>query len=88
MIFYYYPAFVVFEQANCIDWIIFSLYTFTDRKFSGTPVTYILPVEVWEPSCISSTLPVDRKYQKGQSRDIFIILLFNSIWIHVIFSAR
>ena len=70
----YYRAFVVFEQANCIDWIIVLLYTVTDWKFSGTPVTYFLPVEVWEPSCMSRSLPVDRKYQKRQSRDIFIIL--------------
>jgi len=25
----------------------------------------MLPVEVWEPSCKSSLLPVERKYQKG-----------------------
>jgi hypothetical protein len=38
----------------------------------------MLPVEHWEPNCTSSSLPVDRKYQKGQSRDNYIILLFNS----------
>ena len=39
---------------------------------------HMLPVEHWEPNCTSSSLPVDRKYQKGQSRDNYIILLFNS----------
>jgi hypothetical protein len=44
----------------------------------------MLPVELQEPSCISSPLPVDRKYQKGQqSRDNYIILF--KIWINVIF---
>jgi len=45
----------------------------------------MLPVELWEPS----SLPVDRKYQKGESRDDYIILLFNSKyecrWINMIF---
>jgi hypothetical protein len=54
----------------------------------------MLPVELWEPNCKStncksSSLPVDRKYQKGQSRDNYIILLFNSNYkrqcIYVIF---
>jgi hypothetical protein len=51
----------------------------------------MLPIEVWEPSCISSSLPVDRKYQKGQStsRDNYIILLLNlkykQQWINVFF---
>jgi hypothetical protein len=36
------------------------------------------PVELWEPSCKSNLLPVDRKYQKGQSRDNYTILLLNS----------
>jgi hypothetical protein len=47
------------------------------------------PFELWETSCKSSSLPVVRKYQKGQSRDNCIILLFNSKykrqWINVIF---
>jgi len=38
----------------------------------------MLPVELRENNCESSSLPVDRKYQKGQSRDDYIILLFNS----------
>jgi hypothetical protein len=42
----------------------------------------MLPVELWEPSCKSSLLPVGRKYQKGQSRDNYIILLFNSKYKH------
>jgi len=53
----------------------------------------MLPVELWQPSCKSSSLPLDRKYQKGQSRDDFIILLFDlkykrRRWINVDFSAR
>jgi len=43
----------------------------------------------WNLVCKSSSLPVDRKYQKGQKRDNYIILLFNSKykcwWINVIF---
>jgi hypothetical protein len=38
----------------------------------------MLPVELWEPSGKSSSLPVDRKYQKWQLRDNYIILSFNS----------
>ena len=49
----------------------------------------MLPVELWEPSCKASSLPIDRKYQKGQSRDNYTILLFNlnykRRWINVIF---
>ena len=49
----------------------------------------MLPAELWEHSCKSSSLPVDRKYQKGKSRDIYIISLFNSKyklrWINAIF---
>jgi hypothetical protein len=49
----------------------------------------MLPVDLWEPSCKSSSLPVDRKYQKGQSRVNFIILLIKSKyrrrWINVTF---
>jgi len=37
----------------------------------------MLTVELWEPSCKSISLPVDRKYQNGQSRDNYTILLFN-----------
>jgi hypothetical protein len=51
----------------------------------------MLPVELWDSNFKSSSLPVDRKYQKWQSRDNYIILLFNSKykrqWINVIFSA-
>jgi hypothetical protein len=50
---------------------------------------HMLPVELWEPSCKSSSLPVDRKYQKLQSRENCIILSFNSRykckWFNVIF---
>jgi hypothetical protein len=49
----------------------------------------MFPVELWEPKCKSSSLPVDRNYQKGQSRDNYIILLFISKYkrqsINVIF---
>jgi len=37
----------------------------------------MLLVEFWEPNFKSSSLPVYRKYQKGQSRDNYIISLFN-----------
>jgi hypothetical protein len=33
----------------------------------------MLSVELWEASYKSSSLPVDRKYQKGQSRENYII---------------
>ena len=50
---------------------------------------HMLSHELWEPSCKSSSLSVDRKYQKGQSRDKYIILLFKlkykRRWINVIF---
>ena len=50
----------------------------------------MLPVELWEPSYKSSSqFLLTEKYQKGQSRDNYIILLFNSKykcqWINMIF---
>ena len=49
----------------------------------------MLPVELWELSFKSSSIPVDRKYQKGQSMDNYIILLciskYKRRWINVIF---
>ena len=52
---------------------------------------HLLPVELWEPNCTSSSFSVGRKYQKAQSRDNYIFLLFNSKykrqWINVCFSA-
>ena len=49
----------------------------------------MIPIELWEPSYKPSSLPFDRKYQKGQSRENYIILIFNSKynrqWINVIF---
>jgi len=49
----------------------------------------MLPVELWERNSKSSSLPVDRKYQKGKSKHTYIILLFNSKykrqWINVNF---
>ena len=73
---YFYPALVLFEKANCIDWIN----TVTNRNitFSGNSSTCLLPVEFWEPYWKSNSLPFDRKYQKGKSTDNYIILLFNS----------
>ena len=48
----------------------------------------MLPVEFWETACQSSSLTVVRQYQKGQSKDKYIILLFNSKykrgWINMI----
>jgi len=68
------------------------LYTVTDRNgaFSGTLVTcYLLSFGNLVVNPVS--FPVDRKYQKGQSRNNYIILLFNSKykrrWVNVIFSA-
>jgi hypothetical protein len=49
----------------------------------------MLAVEIWGLSCKSNSLPVDRKYQKGNLRENCKILLFNSKykrrWINVIF---
>ena len=49
----------------------------------------MLPVKLWVPSFKPSSFPVDRKYQKGQPRYTYIILLFNSKykcrWFNVIF---
>jgi hypothetical protein len=42
----------------------------------------MLLVELWEHNCKASSLAVDRKYQKGQSRDNYITLLFNSKYKH------
>ena len=46
---------------------------------------HMLPIQLWETSCISRSLPVHTNYQKGQSRDNRIILLFNSKckWINM-----
>ena len=51
------------------------LCTVTDRNIL---LSHAIPVQFWEPSSKSNSLPVDRKYQKGQSRDNYINLLFNS----------
>jgi len=40
----------------------------------------VLSVALCELGFKSSSLPVYRKYQKGQSRDNYIILLFNSTY--------
>jgi hypothetical protein len=49
----------------------------------------VLPVELWEPNFKPSSHPVDRKYQKRQSTDNYIILLFDlkykRQWINVNF---
>ena len=82
---YNYPKLVLFDQANYIEWI----HVCYILSLIGISVTcYLLRLwGLWG----SSSLPVDSKYQKGQSRDTYIILLFNSKfkrqWINVIFSA-
>jgi len=63
---FFYPALALFEQANCSDWIFVIYCHWQKYSFFWYPF-HILPVELWEPSCKSSSLPVDRKYQKGQS---------------------
>ena len=65
---HFYPALVLSEQANYNDRIIFVIFV-TDCD--------VLPVELWEYRCKFISLPVDSKYQKGQSRDNDAILLFN-----------
>ena len=40
---------------------------------------HMLPVELWESNFKSSSLPVDRKCQKGQTNDNYIILLYDII---------
>ena len=63
-------------EINCIDRIHFFIPChWTKYSFCWYPC-YMLPGELREPSCISSSLPVDRKYQKRQSRDNCIIVLF------------
>jgi hypothetical protein len=48
----------------------FSFYIVIDRNIAFlVPLSHALPVAFWKTSCKSSLLPVDRKYQKGQSRD-------------------
>jgi hypothetical protein len=51
-------------------------YSVTDRNITfSVPLSH---VTCWalEPICKSSSLPVDRKYQKGKSRDNYIISFF------------
>ena len=69
------------------------LYTVTGRNIVFFwYLCHLLPVELWEPNCTSSSLSVGRKYQKAQSRDNYILLLFNSKykrqWINVCFFCR
>jgi hypothetical protein len=48
----------------------------------------MLPVELWEHSGKSSSPPVDGKYQKGQSRDNYMILFkskYKHQWINMMF---
>ena len=65
-----YPAaLILFEQSNCIDWInLCCILSLIKIQLFWYPC-HMLLVEFWETSCRSSSLPVDRKYQKGQSRD-------------------
>jgi len=83
---------VLFEQAYFIDWILFVKYChWLKYSFFWYP-WHILPLSFRNHSCMSSSLPVDRKYQKGQSTDNYIILLFNSKckpqWMNIIFLQR
>jgi hypothetical protein len=63
-----YPAFVLFEQVIALNADKFLLYTVTDRNiaFFWYPF-HMLPVELCESTCKSSSFPADRKYQKGKS---------------------
>ena len=54
----------------------------TEIYFFLVPLSHVTFADLCEPSCKSSSFPVDRKYQKGQSRDNYIILLFNSKYKH------
>ena len=91
MYIYCYPALVLFEQANGIAWINFCyILSLTEIYLFLIPLSHVTcTVELWKPNCKSSSLPVDRKYQKRESRDNYTILLFNSKykrqWINVIF---
>jgi hypothetical protein len=69
-----YPALVLFEQVIALNADKFLLYTVTDRNiaFFWYPF-HMLPVELCESTCKSSSFPADRKYQKGKSRDNYII---------------
>ena len=68
----------------------FLLYTVTDRNItlSGTRTHFTSRALGTYGSCKSNSLPVDRKYQKRQSRDNYIILLMwffcriNTILMH------
>jgi hypothetical protein len=63
-----YPARVLFEQENCTNWIIFCYILSLTEIFSFIWYPcHMLPVELWEPSCKSSSLSVDRNIpQKRQ----------------------
>ena len=73
-------ALVLFEQSNFLDRIslCFILSLTELYSFFWYPC-HVLPVELWETSCYSSSLPVHRKYRKGQSRDYFIIWLIRYV---------
>jgi hypothetical protein len=86
----FYPALVLFEEANCIDWIYFLLYTVTDRN-----IAFLVPlphVTCWVLRIIIVN-PVHfllrENIKMGKSRDNNIILLFNQKykcqWINVNF---
>jgi hypothetical protein len=85
-----YSAFVLFEQANVIDWVhVRYILSLSLTEYSLTWYScHMLRVELWETSCKSSLPHVDRTYQKGKSRDDYILLLLNSKykrrWINMI----
>jgi len=52
----FYPTLVLFEQANCIDWINFCyILSLTDLYSLLWYPCHTLPVELWEPNCKSSS---------------------------------
>ena len=87
------PAIILFilhlfylSKHNCIDWVnccyIHLCFHWPKYSFFLYPF-HRLDVELWERNFKSSSLSVDMKYQKGQSRDNYIIVLFNSKYINV-----
>jgi hypothetical protein len=87
-----YTALVLFEQANSIDWIMFCYILSLTKIYSF--FCYVIPFVCY--LLIFGNLIVNlvhflltEKYQKGQSRDNYIILFFNSKykrqWINMIF---
>ena len=75
VIFFYYPALVLFEQASCIDWIIFLLFTVTDQNIACStcyqlrfgnpvvnPVHFLLKYEIWKGAINTGTCFIQKIY--------------------------